>query len=192
MHAIPTLWRGVQFRSRLEARWAAFFTRIGWPWEYEPVDLKGYIPDFILKLQNPVLVEVKPFMTVDDPVVEEAYEKILNSGWVKLNSDGSYQAPWDGSRDTLIVGATLFESACCDGGISVGLLEASDPPHHATIGVCDGCGKVSFCSDVMDYSCRVCGYHDGSQVGSGRKSNHVVMTAWAWAGNQVQWKPARR
>lgn len=30
---------GYRFRSRLEERWAAFFTTIGWDWEYEPVDL---------------------------------------------------------------------------------------------------------------------------------------------------------
>jgi hypothetical protein len=40
-HAIPTVYKGVQMRSRLEARWAAFFDELGWPWEYEPVDLAG-------------------------------------------------------------------------------------------------------------------------------------------------------
>ena len=59
--AIPTLYKDVQFRSRLEAKWAAFFDLLGWPWDYEPFDLNGYIPDFILHLHEPVLVEVKPF-----------------------------------------------------------------------------------------------------------------------------------
>ncbi len=40
------MYAGVQFRSRLEARWAAMFDLLGWPWEYEPVDLDGYIPDY--------------------------------------------------------------------------------------------------------------------------------------------------
>lgn len=77
--AIPTKYAGVQFRSRLEARWAAFFDLLGWEWEYEPIDLDGYVPDFIVR--SPVmkrnengedmlhvsnfgesfLVEVKPF-----------------------------------------------------------------------------------------------------------------------------------
>lgn len=30
MRSYPTLYRGVEYRSRLEARWAAFFTEIGW------------------------------------------------------------------------------------------------------------------------------------------------------------------
>lgn len=48
--AHPTRYEGVQFRSRLEARWAAYFDLIGWGWEYEPVDLNGWVPDFRLTL----------------------------------------------------------------------------------------------------------------------------------------------
>lgn len=44
--SIPTIYAGVQFRSRLEARWAAFFDLVGLRWEYEPFDLAGWIPDF--------------------------------------------------------------------------------------------------------------------------------------------------
>lgn len=46
--AIPTVYRGIQMRSRLEAKWACCFDQLGWTWEYEPFDLKGWIPDFIL------------------------------------------------------------------------------------------------------------------------------------------------
>lgn len=60
--AIPTMYNGVQFRSRLEARWAAFFDLCGWQWEYEPFDLNGWIPDFVLSRHSggKTLVEVKP------------------------------------------------------------------------------------------------------------------------------------
>ena len=67
--AIPTKYTGHTFRSRLEARWAAFFDVCEWDWEYEPVDLDGWIPDFRLTSRAPecsryhrtsVLVEVKP------------------------------------------------------------------------------------------------------------------------------------
>jgi len=64
------MYAGVQFRSRLEARWAAFFDLLGWKWEYEPFDLQGYIPDFLLHVPkyagvcwlttDTLLVEVKP------------------------------------------------------------------------------------------------------------------------------------
>lgn len=53
MKAIPTSYRGTNFRSRIEARWAVFFDLVEWPWEYEPIDLEGYIPDFILTFDRP-------------------------------------------------------------------------------------------------------------------------------------------
>lgn len=60
--AIPTVYNHVQFRSRLEARWAAFFDLAGIKWDYEPFDLDGWAPDFLLRLDLAVvLCEVKPF-----------------------------------------------------------------------------------------------------------------------------------
>ncbi|MBZ9659801.1 hypothetical protein LB523_12165 [Mesorhizobium sp. ESP-6-4] len=59
--AIPTTYAGVNFRSRLEARWAAFFDLCGWKWDYEPFDLEGWAPDFRIRTKvGPVLCEVKP------------------------------------------------------------------------------------------------------------------------------------
>lgn len=34
--AIQTRYKGYNFRSRLEARWAVFFDALGIKWEYEP------------------------------------------------------------------------------------------------------------------------------------------------------------
>lgn len=60
---LPTVFAGVLFRSRLEARWAVFFENLGLRWEYEPegFDLDGtnYLPDFYLP-ELPAWVEVKP------------------------------------------------------------------------------------------------------------------------------------
>lgn len=59
--SIPTTYAGVNFRSRLEARWAAFFDLCGWKWDYEPFDLDGWAPDFRIRTKvGPVLCEVKP------------------------------------------------------------------------------------------------------------------------------------
>lgn len=72
--AHPTMYNGVQYRSRLEARWAAFFDLIGWQHEYEPIDLPGWSPDFRVVFpcghsecpsHHSLLVEVKPFFSVD-------------------------------------------------------------------------------------------------------------------------------
>lgn len=61
----PTIYKGTKYRSRLEARWAAFFDLIGWRYQYEPFDLPGWTPDFIIYgSENRVLfVEVKPVVT---------------------------------------------------------------------------------------------------------------------------------
>jgi hypothetical protein len=60
--AKPTYYRGRLFRSRLEARFAAYFEN--WPGatvEYEPFDLEGWSPDFLIQVkQITFLVEVKP------------------------------------------------------------------------------------------------------------------------------------
>lgn len=62
IQAIPTTYAGVNFRSRLEARWAAMFDLLGLEWDYEPpIDLAGWIPDFSIATPVlPVYVEVKP------------------------------------------------------------------------------------------------------------------------------------
>lgn len=70
----PTSYKGVNFRSRLEATWAAFFDLCGWEWEYEPIDLPGWTPDFIL--EKKVAVEVKPVREVLPNV-----NRFINSGW---------------------------------------------------------------------------------------------------------------
>lgn len=54
---IETVYRGYKFRSRLEAKWAVFFDKMGYCWEYEPEGFEGkcwngdyfkYLPDFKL------------------------------------------------------------------------------------------------------------------------------------------------
>ena len=76
--AIPTAYRGRIYRSRLEARWAAFFDLLGWEHEYEPYDLGQWSPDFLLPGDEDdgieegkpprVLVEIKPTTAFDAAV----------------------------------------------------------------------------------------------------------------------------
>ena len=49
------------FRSQLEVRWAAYFDQRGIAWQYEPVRLSGWTPDFRLVLNGvEAYAEVKP------------------------------------------------------------------------------------------------------------------------------------
>lgn len=77
--AIETQYAGCRFRSRLEARWAVFFDRLGIRWEYEPQGFAGpgwrYLPDFYLpQINGGLWFEVKP----DNPAITE------NPAWIKL------------------------------------------------------------------------------------------------------------
>lgn len=73
--AIPTTYNGINFRSRLEARWAAFFNFCGWSWEYESRPLGEWIPDFVLKTQlGELFVEVKPAVS---SVLEKELERLM-------------------------------------------------------------------------------------------------------------------
>lgn len=72
---IRTKYAGVTFRSRLEANWAAFFDLMGWKWEYEPIDLDGWSPDFLLRgdYAEEILVEVKPITSIGQLKNPEKY-----------------------------------------------------------------------------------------------------------------------
>jgi hypothetical protein len=77
--AIVTYYKGYCFRSRLEAKWAAYFDLLNLPWLYEPKDLDGYIPDFII---DDLLIEVKGCGTISQ--LGEYIDKITQSGWSGL------------------------------------------------------------------------------------------------------------
>lgn len=70
--SIQTMYANVEFQSLLEATWAAMFDQLGWRWNYEPYDLSGWTPRF--RLESRVLVEVKPFTTLEE--FTEEIEKI--------------------------------------------------------------------------------------------------------------------
>ena len=132
MHAIPTTYSGVQFRSRLEARWAAFFDLLKIKWLYEPFDLAGYIPDFILPEFGDLLVEVKPILHMSES--GPAMDKIRASGWTK---------------NAVVVGACLWTQFCPRnmGGYSRESIDAIG--NNIAIGVCYECVHIecvdSFC-----------------------------------------------
>jgi len=176
---IPTEYAGVRMRSRLEARWAAFFDRVGWPWAYEPLDLNGYIPDFALLFEDhgrkplPILVEIKP----------ELYIASLYGHTDKID-----QSEW--KHEALILGAIVWPQDSM-GEYSFGLLRDRDASWAPAVGVmCRCCESLSFTSRTSDGPgrCRACGCmvendHCGLDVG-------WVHQAFTDASNEVQWKGA--
>jgi hypothetical protein len=184
--ARPTTYGGVQFRSRLEARWAAFFDCMGWRWEYEPFEGNNYIPDFVLLGNAPVAVEVKPATSVDElrqyaPKVTDELEGVWHHD-IALVGLAPLLGPCESFTDTSVIGL---------------LLERYEPDEFTTAsgwvdggGVwmrCNHCGLTTFHHDHMWYQARICGHADGDHH-IGKASERLIRDAWATAANATQWK----
>lgn len=188
--AIPTVYRGVQFRSRLEARWACVFDQLRWRWSYEPIDLEGYIPDFVIKAKNcDVLVEVKPFLRVSEPQVTEACNKIKRTSW--------------GYKEAVVVGATIENDGL---QARVGAFTSQWPVASPVVGYplgaghdeidtsaaltrCTECAAWTFAREDGIWGCHNCSTHKGA---TGNPDFPAVRPLWVAAGNAVQWRsPAR-
>lgn len=76
--------KGILYRSRLEAKWSHIFNRIGWKYSYEPFDLKGYIPDFLVDdgITN-FLIEIKGVLDIWNNN-KQHLEKAIQSGYKGL------------------------------------------------------------------------------------------------------------
>jgi hypothetical protein len=202
-HGIPTLFRGIEYRSRLEARWAALFDQIGWNSTYEPFDGNGYIPDFVVHDDPPLLVEVKPAVTKAD------YEE----PWSKIN-DG-LKDDWNGG--VFIAGVDPLPKLLQDNkfGNAAGLIARS-----AALEICKDCPVLGLCKDsckprwwkpshdaalwimasgkisLFAVTAIVPGGYDGQSFGGNVDESNLttkgavnrVKEAWANACNEVKWR----
>ena len=166
-HSIPTTGiQGIRFRSRIEAQWAEMFTKLGWEWEYEPIDLNGYIPDFIIKFPyKHLLVEVKGDTDIKN--IEKYADKIIKSGWngefllvcSVLNDDVHSHSIYLG-----LLGATQYThmSSCW--------IDEPEPCYptikdrdYAYLTICDDCKKYTIYNDNYGWFCRNCGSGDSNK-----------------------------
>lgn len=179
---IPTHYRGVLYRSRLEAKWAAFFDEIGWWHTYEPFDARGYIPDFMIQGDRPFLVEVKPAVTIKD------YRTTMEDIIPKL------RGLW--RHDLLIAGMSPLP------GLGDEFIGNTHPPagllgEHWPEGDgwdvdtgrwfhCLKCESPGLIHPSQSWIGRPCGHHDGN-TNVGPLDVEQIRSAWASAGNTVQW-----
>lgn len=176
--AITTFYQGIEYRSRLEARWAAFFGGLGWHTTYEPFDGDGYIPDFLIHGDRPLLVEVKPAVGLRDYAAATAKAENGLRDW---------------SSDILVVGADplpLLKTNATN-EMAAGLLGeiADEGAWDWDTGIwmtCFECQATGVLHQTMSYIARPCGHYDGNSYG--QPSRHRLSDLWANACNDVKWR----
>ena len=188
---IPTLYNGIQFRSRLEAKWAAFFDLLGWEYEYEPFDLNGWIPDFLIKGKpQDVLVEVKPVTEFPADVAAEVWNACPKQAFRDdldcMESD--YQL--------LIVGSSIAVKEDENGEsfgwtISIGSVE-NETWDLAVLGRWDNSPGIGFHESGGSYRDVISGEYDGGEHKGGTVDRGYALSLWREAGNLTQWKGKRQ
>jgi hypothetical protein len=181
--AIETRYGGINFRSRLEAKWAALFDLLGWEWTYEPADFNGWIPDFAIHGSRLVYVEVKPVTAFpadvaskmdasgcrDEMLIVGARGPMMNEhedmifGWLRENeygedSEGKFQDGWWADA---VLGRW------------------GSPPGE----------QIGFCHSEGIYSDRITGGYDGGHFGNGHVDKEEIDIMWREACNKTRWAP---
>lgn len=218
--AIPTKYKGIQFRSRLEARWASFFDLCRWYWKYEPFDLPGWIPDFAIypyvgshsddawnwkpDLSRPILVEIKPITSLCDATIEKI--GVAAASWLSANRAPTGEVwllgngPMEGRSSWFRqlgwrIGAFWLSDFRRDDPKSV-----TNPKHwhelyafqyYGPNGLLDGEPLSEFVTVNGSEGCDLLVGQTTCISLISESSSSVVDDLWNAAGNDVQWKAAR-
>lgn len=184
---IPTIYGGRRYRSRLEARWAAFFDRLGISHEYEPFDLGRWSPDFLLPSPATgfVLVEVKPISQFDAAVgtkmagamAERGIESevaLLVGVAPMLRAGGLVQLGWVGGPSEG-AGSWLWSAAIVGWPASVAGVRSPDILHYGA----DCAGETGWSGALT--------YRPAEPTADAAPWALHAMGLWAQAANDVQW-----
>lgn len=140
MKALETKYRGIIFRSRIEARWAVFMDALDVKWDYEPegYDLDGllYLPDFWLPDQQ-CFYEVKPHAPTNDEVLKAIRLAEFTKHTVFISHEGVTQPDYGSGSDS--------PRAYFPGG-------GEDTPYWWC--ECPACGKIGL--QYCGWSARIC------------------------------------
>lgn len=170
IQGIPTRFKGVNFRSRLEAKWAHVFDQFGWEWAYEPFDLEGWIPDFLIRCKGDadLLVDIKPlsrYTAKPVDIIEKMEEAVAASPeWYNLavlgiEPDREFTIGW------------LHLGNWWDTAIF------STPDHHPEY--------VGICQTASDWTDPISGEHTHGSAWP--ETERRVVAAFRGALNRVQW-----
>lgn len=83
----PTYYNGRLYRSRLEARYCAYYEAKGYEVEYEPLDLSGWSPDFLIQHRGfKSYVEVKPIKDISE-LDDDYIQRVITSASPLYNQE---------------------------------------------------------------------------------------------------------
>jgi len=186
---IPTEYKGYRFRSRLEARWAAFFDLLNWKWEYEPRDFNGWIPDFALIGKQVTYVEIKPITQFDQAVADKidasgCKDECLILGLCpSVGKYGNVLLGWLREIYYFNVDRKRASSVIDD---DCNQIESSWA--EAVFGQWEDSVNIGFCHSEGAFFDRMSGCYDGGSYGAVILEPNIIDTLWAKACNQTQWK----
>jgi hypothetical protein len=174
--SIPTEYNCTRFRSRLEARWAAWFDLVGWRWDYEPTDMHGWCPDFVIYgALGHIFVEVKP-----EPIAEVF--KADGSIWGKAIDERHIY-----SNHVLLLGLGPVVMPI---GLAIGYCNDPDLFDSNCVGL--ALGQRAHQGTLLGYAHRDSGWYDRVTGYPGDQSpacdQKAAIEAWARAGTAVQWR----
>lgn len=194
--AIPTKYGGIWFDSRQEARWAIFLDRLGVEWSYQPLDLDGWFPDFLLTFpavqysngdgktaltsKREFLVEVKPITEFHEPTAERMWA--AHQGATILLGREPADDEWG---DHLRIGWWVDNFAGGEDSEDGWQDSEEVAGDEVIIGTCSTCHQISPCSAVQSYQCRRCGSNPGYPV----ETPQGWQGLWAEAVNITKYRP---
>jgi len=156
LRAIPTTYHGIEFRSKLEAKYAQAFDRLGIVWEYEGHGFRFddgtcYCPDFYMP-------EIDTYFEVKGVLDEESRRK------VDLLA---------GEKKNIVVGKP-------DGCVEANLAGMWDMGwgDYSQVAKCAQCGQWHFINELDSFSCPVCGYDDGDNTNCEWHDNVFEAAGW--------------
>lgn len=170
--AIPTRYKGILFRSKLEAQWAKFFDKLNIEWIYEPEGIEfddgtKYLPDFYLP-ELECFFEVKGIMSDFD---RNKVEKLAHSGLCKQvvvgYGNGKIELYEDESsiQTDLHVWYYACDACCHDCKDNMDWCSMVHwEPYAAKLGHCPVCGKYFFFNQNTMWYCRHCGEYSNDQI----------------------------
>ena len=153
--AIPTKYKGIKFRSKMESLFAKWCDKNKQKWLYEPEGfvLKGecYLPDFYLP-DSKMIIEIKPLFFIKET---HKFDMIFNSE--EFSNFGLVVIEMTPNLSVIKYSEPALDESKEDS--SMGRHWDSREECHS-IGFCYDCGAFNICGHGV-WDCKACGYYDG-------------------------------